>query len=181
MGLYNFIRNNIGKPINNSLQKGVEKIAYGINEDLGKAVGNVHKISNKASDVIDNTVGTIGNSIKSNNINKFIDSNFNEPDTFVDGDHIYVYLKSFGVDFTHHGIYVGSNNVIHYSKNRVELVSVSEFSEGNKIHRLSKYSSPISYSEAEIVRRAYKRLGEVSYNIIFNNCENFARWCRSGD
>ena len=33
------------------------------------------------------------------------------------------------------------------------------------------------YSENEIVRRAYSRIGEKGYYLIFNNCEHFARWC----
>jgi len=32
----------------------------------------------------------------------------------------------------------------------------------------------------EILSRAYSRLGEDRYNLIFNNCEHFASWCATG-
>ncbi|GFN81779.1 hras-like suppressor 3 [Plakobranchus ocellatus] len=31
----------------------------------------------------------------------------------------------------------------------------------------------------EILARATSKLGEVAYNVIFSNCEHFARWCRN--
>jgi hypothetical protein len=30
------------------------------------------------------------------------------------------------------------------------------------------------------VRRAMSRLGEQNYNLLFNNCEHFATWCKTG-
>lgn len=36
------------------------------------------------------------------------------------------------------------------------------------------------YSPEETVRRAKKRLGETHYNLITNNCEHFAIWCKTG-
>ena len=35
-------------------------------------------------------------------------------------------------------------------------------------------------SPAETVARARSKLGERSYNLIFNNCEHFAIWCKTG-
>ena len=38
-----------------------------------------------------------------------------------------------------------------------------------------------SRAEAEaVVARAERRLGEEGYNIVFNNCECFVRWCYEG-
>jgi hypothetical protein len=31
-----------------------------------------------------------------------------------------------------------------------------------------------------VVHRAYTRLGERHYNLLFNNCEHFATWCKTG-
>jgi hypothetical protein len=31
-----------------------------------------------------------------------------------------------------------------------------------------------------VVRRAESRLGEKKYNLLFNNCEHFATWCKTG-
>jgi hypothetical protein len=36
------------------------------------------------------------------------------------------------------------------------------------------------YSAEETVRRARSRLGERKYNLVFNNCEHFALWCKTG-
>ena len=36
------------------------------------------------------------------------------------------------------------------------------------------------YSPEETVRRAESQLGEGDYNIVFNNCEHFAVWCKTG-
>jgi len=30
------------------------------------------------------------------------------------------------------------------------------------------------------LRRAMSRLGEQNYNLLFNNCEHFAHWCKTG-
>ena len=34
--------------------------------------------------------------------------------------------------------------------------------------------------EQDIVREALSRVGEVGYNVLFNNCEHFATYCRYG-
>ncbi len=36
------------------------------------------------------------------------------------------------------------------------------------------------YSPEETIERAKSRLGESSYNLIDNNCEHFAIWCKTG-
>jgi predicted ATPase len=36
------------------------------------------------------------------------------------------------------------------------------------------------YSGRETVERARSRLGEDKYNLVFNNCEHFAVWCKTG-
>ncbi|BFZ20461.1 hypothetical protein BsWGS_23500 [Bradybaena similaris] len=35
-------------------------------------------------------------------------------------------------------------------------------------------------SRAEIVRNAISKVGHVGYNLLFSNCEHFAKWCRYG-
>lgn len=37
-----------------------------------------------------------------------------------------------------------------------------------------------SYSPEAVVARAESRLGEEGYDLIFNNCEHFATWCKTG-
>lgn len=36
------------------------------------------------------------------------------------------------------------------------------------------------YTPEETVERAYSRLGENKYDLVFNNCEHFAIWCKTG-
>lgn len=36
------------------------------------------------------------------------------------------------------------------------------------------------YSPEETVERAKSQLGEGDYNLVFNNCEHFALWCKTG-
>ena len=36
------------------------------------------------------------------------------------------------------------------------------------------------YSPEDTVKRAKERLGETEYNLITNNCEHFALWCKTG-
>lgn len=36
------------------------------------------------------------------------------------------------------------------------------------------------HSSQETIRRAKSRLGEADYNLVSNNCEHFAMWCKTG-
>lgn len=36
------------------------------------------------------------------------------------------------------------------------------------------------YTPEETIQRARSRLGETKYDLIFNNCEHFAIWCKTG-
>jgi len=36
------------------------------------------------------------------------------------------------------------------------------------------------FSAGETIRRARSRIGETEYNLITNNCEHFAMWCKTG-
>lgn len=48
------------------------------------------------------------------------------------------------------------------------------------VYELFKKFNYKLYSAAETLRRAKGRLGESSYNIVFNNCEHFVVWCKTG-
>ena len=37
-----------------------------------------------------------------------------------------------------------------------------------------------TFSANETIERAKSRIGETKYNLIFNNCEHFAMWCKTG-
>lgn len=80
--------------------------------------------------------------------------------------------------FNHHGIDLGDGTVAHYLEGRQILRSpVEEFSRGQPLF-------VVPYAEASPIgvtlRRAMGRLGEQRYNLLFNNCEHFAIWCKTG-
>ncbi|MGX2948452.1 lecithin retinol acyltransferase family protein [Frederiksenia canicola] len=97
------------------------------------------------------------------------------------GDHIY----SPRTGYTHHGIYIGNQQVIHYSgfangmnSGEICIAAVDEFSNGNPVHVLERPFRVFSHTET--VERAYQRLGEDWYNVLLNNCEHFVNWCING-
>ncbi len=90
------------------------------------------------------------------------------------GDHIAV-RRMF---YTHHGIYDGHGGVYEYNDYEVRHSSLSDFANGGEVYRFYEDSF---YSPREIIYRAQSRLGEEDYNLVFNNCQHFATWCRLGE
>lgn len=100
------------------------------------------------------------------------------------GDQIYVMRPFFGVQalYEHHGIDCGDGTVIHYRKPETEEATISqtsmaEFSRGDRIY-LKRYTTSIM--PEDVVNRATSRLGEQQYDLLSNNCEHFATWCKTG-
>ena len=99
------------------------------------------------------------------------------------GDCIYVY-RNFGAlegVYKHYGIDCGDGTVIHYRKPSevIERTSMATFSQGNPVY-VAKYSKGFAYIPDVVVERAKSRLGEHDYNLLSNNCEHFACWCKTG-
>lgn len=94
------------------------------------------------------------------------------------GDHIYIYLRGEGVKFTHHGIYIGDDRVIHYWNGKVRRSKIYKSTWYGKTIHIKKHKD--SYENSRVVKRAKKRLGERKYHLICNNCEHFAYWCKTG-
>jgi hypothetical protein len=103
------------------------------------------------------------------------------------GDHIFVKRTPLGggLAYTHHGVDLGDGRVVHYSgeptsaePGRVVISRMEDFLLGGKAS-VRRYKSALSREET--VRRALSRLGEEKYNIVTNNCEHFATWCRTGE
>ena len=87
--------------------------------------------------------------------------------------------------YTHHGIYVGAGQVIHYQglssslrRGPVAKVSLAEFSHGHPVHLHGE--ADVAYSGIEVAARACSRVGEDAYDVLRNNCEHFCSWCLSG-
>jgi len=88
-------------------------------------------------------------------------------------------------NYEHYGIYIGDNKVIHYNSLDGTMRS-AEISEGDmsKNFPSGKYfvldfGSNVKFSSEDTVKRAESRLGENNYNLITNNCEHFAVWCKT--
>ena len=87
--------------------------------------------------------------------------------------------------YTHHGIYVGAGQVVHYEglssslrRGRVAKVSLAEFAHGHPVRMHDE--ADVAYSGIEVVARACSRLGEDAYDVLRNNCEHFCSWCLIG-
>ena len=117
------------------------------------------------------------------------------------GDHIRV-KRMHGI-YTHHGIYVSDNEVIHFtgtdddsimdsSKNRVISSDLNFFLKGGDLE-VKEYTDEEfqdlyapehqpQLPDAPDPRVAYARscIGDGDYNVIFNNCEHFANVCTLG-
>ncbi len=97
------------------------------------------------------------------------------------GDH----LVTPRAGYTHHGLYIGNGKVIHYSgcangfsRGEISITSIDKFANGRKVS--VKKHVMRTYSEDESVDRAYQRIGEDWYDVLFNNCEHFVTWCIVG-
>ena len=87
--------------------------------------------------------------------------------------------------YTHHGIYVGGGQVVHYEglssslrRGRVAKVSLAEFAHGHPVRMHDE--ADVAYFGIEVVARACSRLGEDAYDVLRNNCEHFCSWCLAG-
>ena len=91
--------------------------------------------------------------------------------------------------YTHHGIYIGGDKVVHYSgfaqafkKGAVQETSIVDFlGDEDKFKIINYPQSQAVYDPSEVATRAINRIGEDDYNVIFNNCEHFACWCVTGN
>lgn len=97
------------------------------------------------------------------------------------GDHLVT--KRLG--YTHHGIYLGRDKVIHYSglanglrAGPVEITSLDHFSQGKPTY-VQSYDNRV-FCHKQTVKRARSRLTEDKYNLLTNNCEHFINWCIYG-
>jgi hypothetical protein len=99
------------------------------------------------------------------------------------GDQIYVHRELLNLQgiYEHHGIDCGDGSVIHYRKpsETIEQTSIETFARGNPIY-IRKYEAGFYFIADVVVSRAQSRLGEQKYNLLFNNCEHFATWCKTG-
>lgn len=167
-------KSSIPKEVRQHTRKSTENTVDKVNTTLGNVVRKFHNTQDSIENVVDSldlvkiTTDQLFKKIKKDEIDI--------------GDHIYTQA----IGYTHHGLYIGNDEVIHYAhddgKNyiSVRIDSLKKFADNRAILKKSNYESPANYEPSEIRSRAYSRLGEKSYNLLANNCENFVRWCRHG-
>ncbi len=115
------------------------------------------------------------------------------------------------IPYIHYAVYIGSGKIIHYSEDKVKEADMGSFFIGSpsrsyflidfeKLNRilndytsaplrLEHYPNPLKfsrgpyklYSAEETINRARSKIGEKKYNSVFNNCEHFAMWCKTGE
>ncbi|WP_373479327.1 lecithin retinol acyltransferase family protein [Geminocystis sp.] len=99
------------------------------------------------------------------------------------GDQIFVWREFANLSgvYQHHGIDIGDGSVIHYRKPSevIEQTSFETFSKNNRVYS-REYPAGFCFIPDVTVKRAFSRLGENQYNLLFNNCEHFATWCKTG-
>lgn len=148
-----------------------------------RGIKKISPVVGEASEKINNVIDTVqngrealerNNPLDPRNTERLVRKIFAKKTDLQDADHLYVHR---GV-YSHHSLYVGDGSVIHYSEGRVRFESIEEFSNGIEIEIMN---SRIRHSTDEVIVRAYSRLGEANYNLVFNNCEHFVNWCRNGD
>jgi len=126
--------------------------------------------------------------------------NYSYGDSISPGDHISITRKiNDMITYNHHGIYIGNNEVIHYTDESfnpqeaiIKKTSLKKFiGTSNKNTRtIIKYGNSdtsdnsvygsVPFDSTTVINRAYSRLGEQEYDLFKNNCEHFANYCNIG-
>jgi len=99
------------------------------------------------------------------------------------GDQVYAMREIASVPgvYEHHGIDCGNESIIHYYKGG-EMATVARtprelFARGGRIFVKPRATAFLPHI---VVQRAESRLGEQRYDLLTNNCEHFANWCKTG-
>jgi hypothetical protein len=93
--------------------------------------------------------------------------------------------------YKHYGVYNSEKSVIHFSPDKGKEISaedayirettLAEFLKGGDV-QVDRNINP-AFPPDEIARRALSLAGSSrgKYNLLFFNCEHFARWCATGE
>ncbi|MEM9002188.1 MAG: lecithin retinol acyltransferase family protein [Cyanobacteria bacterium P01_F01_bin.86] len=98
------------------------------------------------------------------------------------GDQVYAMRELAGVSgmYEHHGIDCGDGTIIHYYKEGTATVSRTTCATFARRGRIFVRSQTVAFLPHIVVQRAESRLGEQRYDLLTNNCEHFATWCKTG-
>lgn len=125
------------------------------------------------------------------------------------GAHIRIARSQLGFPYSHHGIYIGRRQVVHFhghkaAQNKIARTGLDEFLNGQIKDEATVATLNPLFSKGDIRARAlslvYVASGGVSeskihpttslpelqkmvtkYDLAANNCEHIARWCVVGD
>ncbi|MGA4544242.1 lecithin retinol acyltransferase family protein [Uniformispora flossi] len=123
------------------------------------------------------------------------------PRPVVPGDHVFAIRRRTLSTYSHHGIFLGSGEVAHFSsqgpnarsglKSTVQVASIADFRQNDRV-TLRWYTSP-KLNSAEGYAEALQRTRDVltsfahsgpgspyQYNVFTFNCEHLAVFCRTG-
>ena len=99
---------------------------------------------------------------------------------YLRGEHVY----------DHYAIYVGNDRVIHFAKKSGKLLgsdkavvhesTIERFLGSATEFSVVRFPEYMVRSPEEVVKTAYELIGEEGYNLVFNNCEHFAMYCKTG-
>ena len=100
------------------------------------------------------------------------------------GDHICVNRRYGPLRYVHHGIYISSKEVIHFTgkpfgDNRDSAIcstTLDEFAPGGWIGVIP-YEDCFHFGSVEVIERARDQIGRHEYDVRNWNCEHFATWC----
>ena len=99
------------------------------------------------------------------------------------GDHIKV--RRAGGLYSHHGIDMGDDTVIHFSGEPMNLrnaqvcrVGMADFLQGGELRVVAHGDG--GRPPEEVLRAAEELVGSRDYSVVFNNCEHFATYCKTG-
>ena len=116
------------------------------------------------------------------------------------GDHVSFYKTDFY--YAHHGIVCEARTnylrVIHYfntlehartalMKGSIYIAAIIEsewrvnFKSNSEDVYLHHYDNIPCFSHEQTLQRAFAQLGKRGYSLLGNNCEHWARWCRTGE
>ena len=118
------------------------------------------------------------------------------PAGLVAGDHIAIATTLAVIPVIHHGIYVGGDYCVQYhwtpreprgQRALVRLSPLAEFGadDGSQLAaddvvRVVGYPAGAADAAEQVVSRALSLVGQGGYNPLWRNCENFARFCKTG-
>ena len=96
------------------------------------------------------------------------------------GDHIKVQR----IIYTHHGIDFGDDTIVHFtgepgnkSDATIKRTSIEEFLQGGSPEIIAYEKC---FPPSKVINRALELLGKDGYNLFNDNCEHFARYCKTG-